>query len=423
MTSRVPFLFAIAATVSPSELRADGYDLPDRVKVMPVIFVPSGETDLGKNEQALFLKHLEWTRKRYGELLDGDTFELAPETVTVVRGARPLAYYRGRPENGAPDVVVELLKHFKASRFDNPYVFCTLIANPRDGYPVGGGRPINGGLNSGGGFMFMASSQLSRNKHFQTTLQHELGHAFGLPHPDVYGYDLKTSPSIMSYSPANYTDGFKPSRTPGILLPEDLRALAMNDRVFAKTTFDAKRDAPKGTKLSPKIVPLGPMTLPGLTDFYPKVTTDGGEAVRSKVENVVQGEIKPSAGPGITYDPKNMWHSDKLPNGSASIEITFPFTVELSGLAIHSQHSGLDHHAAAMKLSAVEESGSRIVVEKQLNDIDAVVTFPKTTAKQWKLTLQAGKSRILVIRGLRFLSDGREVVPHMVPYRDAGKDS
>lgn len=62
-------------------------------------------------------------------------------------------------------------------------------------------------------------------------------------------------------------------------------------------------------------------------------------------------------------------------------------------------------------------------IEIQGSDVDAVVTILKTTAKQWKLTLQAGKSKILVIQGLRFLSGGGEVVPHMVPYRDAGKDS
>ena len=139
-----------------------------------------------------------------------------------------------------------------------PATRVVLVANPKDNYPVGGGRTINGGLNSGGGFMFIASSELRRNKHFQATLQHELGHAFGLPHPDVYGYDLRANPSIMSYNPANFTDGFRPSRRPGVLIPEDRRALALNKRVFAKATFDPARDLPKGYKLFPKVVPLGP---------------------------------------------------------------------------------------------------------------------------------------------------------------------
>ena len=406
----------IIPAFASSDARPDGYDLPKRVTVMPVAFVPKGESVLSKTDQALFLKHLDWTRKRYGELLEGDSFETAQASVAIIRGAWPLDFFRNRPENGVPEIIVELLEHFQTTRFDYPYVFCTLVVNPRDGYPVGGGRPINGGLNSGGGFMFVASSGLQRNKHFQTTLQHELGHAFGLPHPDVYGYDLKSNPSIMSYSPASYTNGFRPSPTPGVLIPEDRRALAMNDRVFAKTTFDRNRDVASGYKLSPKIVPLGPMELPGIPSFYPIVTTDAGEAVRSRVANIVSGEIKPSAGPGITFDAKNMWHSDKLSGKSANLTITFPIDVALTGLAVHSQHSGLDHQATAMRLEVLEGDEPRVVSKQELAEIDAVISFPRAVGKRWRLTLEAGKSGILVVRGLRFLNGDREVVPHMVPF-------
>jgi hypothetical protein len=158
------------------------------------------------------------------------------------------------------------------------------------------------------------------------------------------------------------------------------------------------------------------MELPGVPDFYPKVTTDAGEAARSKVINVVSGEIKPSAGPGITYDAKNMWHSEKLPGKSATLDITFPFAVELTGIAIHSQHSGRGHEATAMRLKAVDGDDSRLVAQQKIAEVDAVVSFPKTTAQSWKLTLETGKSTILVIRGLRFFNGEKEVVPHMVPY-------
>jgi hypothetical protein len=399
----------------PPAARADGYNLPEQVKVLPVAFVPEGEAVPSQSEQTLFLRHLNWSRERYAELLEGDTFELAQETAAIVRGTRRLDFYRSRPENGAPEIVVELLEHFQVSRFENPYVFCILVANPRDDYPLGGGRTINGGLNAGGGMLFIASSQLRRNKRFQTTLQHELGHSFGLPHPDVYGYDLKTNPSIMSYSPANFTNGLKPSPTPGVLIPEDRRALAMNDRVFAKTTYDPARDVPAGYKLSPRIVPLGPMTLPGAPDFYPTVTTDAGAAVRSRIANVVMAEIKPSAGPGITYDPRTMWHSEKLPDRPAVLTFTFPFPVELSGIAIHSQHSGLDHAVTAMKLETMKGDAMATVVEQAVSEIDATVPFPAATAQMWRLTLEPGKSRTLVIRGIRFLNGGEEIMPRMVP--------
>lgn len=289
------------------------------------------------------------------------------------------------------------------------------MANAKDDYPIGGGRTINGGLNSGGGVMFIASSQLHRNPHFQTTLQHELGHSFGLPHPDVYGYDLKTNRSIMSYNPANFTDEFKPNRTPGTLIPEDLRALAQNDRVFPNTSFDLQKHVPADYKLFAKIVPLGPMELPGVADFYPKVTTDAGEASRSQVMNIVTGWIKPSAGPGITYDAKNMWHSEKLENQPATIDVEFPFAIQLSAIAIHSQHSGRDHEVVAAQIGCSVDAGLQVLTDQPITDVDAIVRFPSTKSKTWRLRLEPGKSRILVIRGIRFFDQDREVLPHLVP--------
>jgi len=409
-------VIALVHSCGPATLRAEGYDLPETVKVMPVVFVPQGETVPSKADQGLFLKHLAWTRKRFGELLDGDTFEMAQPKVEIVRGAKPLDFYRAPPERGAPDIVAELLAHFRVSRFENPYVFCILLANSRDSFPEGGGRTINGGYNSGGGMMYIASGELHRNKHFQATLQHELGHSFGLAHPDAYGYDIRTSPSLMSYNPAHFTEGFQPSPTPGILAPEDLRGLAMNDRAFAKTTFHPRRDVPDGESLSPRIVPLGPMTLPGLPDFYPKVTTDAGEAVYSKVGNVVSGEIKPSAGPGITYDPANMWHSDKLEGKPATLTFEFPVPIELTGLAIHSQHSGLDHAVTAVQLEAIEKSRFQTVTDQKVAEVDAIVAFPKTRSRSWRVTLEPGPSGMIVLRGVRFLNGDNEVVPHLVPY-------
>ena len=96
----------------------------------------------------------------------------------------------------------------------------------------------------------------------------ELGHAFGLPHVDVYGYDMDANPSIMSYNPTHHTDGFKPSKTPGILNPEDIRALALNRRIFPRLRFDPEKDVPKSYTMQKSVV-LGPMEIPG----HPQIST------------------------------------------------------------------------------------------------------------------------------------------------------
>ena len=157
------------------------------------------------------------------------------------------------------------------------------------------------------------------------------------------------------------------------------------------------------------------MSLPGHPHFYPTITTDAGEDVYSKVQNVVEGWIKPSAGPGITYDPGNMWHSSRTPRKEATLEFEFPFEVKANGIAIHSQHSGKDHEVTAMKLELIDDSKSSLITEQPVTEVDATLKFGLATGRKWKLTLTTGKSGILVIRGIRFLKDNKDVFPHMVP--------
>jgi len=71
-----------------------------------------------------------------------------------------------------------------------------------------------------------------KSKNFQSTLQHEPGHAFGMLHVNAYGRDMKRNESIMSYNPNHHTGFLRASKTPGILIPENFRVLALNDRVF-----------------------------------------------------------------------------------------------------------------------------------------------------------------------------------------------
>ncbi len=411
-------LFALMNLAANTVMAAE-YSLSARIRVLPVAFVPAGEKGPSETEQTLFLRHIDAAQNRYCELLAGDTFELSQPTVLVIAGKRPLDFYRPPPERGAPEIVVELLNHLNLTRFNCPHAFCILLMNSNDSFPEGGGRTINGGINTGGGMMYIASGELTRNAHFQTTLQHELGHAFGLTHVDVYGYDMTSNGSIMSYNPAHHCRGFEPSSQPGVLIPEDRRVLGMNDRVFLKTTFDSKKDVPAGYQLSKRLAPLGPMTLPGMPDFYPDVTTTAGEELNTKVVNIVREEIKPSSGPGITFDPKVMWHSKPLVDGKAVLYLKFPVPVRLTGMAIHSQHSGLDHEARVMRLETNDPDSRQPVVETPLKSFDETVTFPAAAATRWTLTLTAGPSRTLVLRGLRFFDGDEEVCPHMVPYQES----
>ncbi|MDB5386829.1 MAG: hypothetical protein JWM11_2475 [Planctomycetaceae bacterium] len=418
---------SIPKTVLPPAANAPkvavDYHPPEHVSVLPLAFIPRDQQPPTNDEQALFLKHLNLTQQRYRELLNGDTFEIAKQQVQQVSGGKSLDFYRTAPEQGASDIVSELLEHFKTNRFQCPYVFCILLMNSKDDFPSGGGRPINGGVNTGGGMMYLSSRSLVTNEHFQCTLQHELGHGFGLPHVDAYGYDMATNPSLMSYNAAHFTKGFAASPTPGILIPEDRRALALNRRVFAKATFDSARDMPAVYPLAKRILTLPPMDLPGQPAYYATLTSNVSAAPGINVDPIVREQTFPSAR-WVNFDFNLMWHSLRnLPNNEGEIQITFPFEVRLSGISIHSQHMALDHEATGVRLQIMDGDRRRVVVERPLTKIDELVSFPPATGQKWSLLLKGNKSQTLIVRGLRFFDGGQEVFPHQVPYRnEAGVD-
>ena len=310
MLNRLPNVWTILA-ICLMAVAVRGQDAvpPHAVKVLPVFFVPKVESAPTDYQTQRLLRHLAWSQTRYRELLRNQvTFAVAEAQPRVYRSERGLAFYRAQPEGGAPQMVSELLAYLKNNRYACPYVLLVLVMNSKDGFPGGGGRPLNCGINTGGCVIQLSSFALDRSPNFQSTLQHELGHAFGLPHVDSYGYDMKSNDSIMSYNPAHHTKGFTPRKTPGKLIAEDLRALALNQRVFPGLRFDPKKDVPPGCSLAWRMVPIGPMKIPGQPDG-PKVSTQSGEAYGSKVANLVQGQIRPSRKTGkATYDATTMWH-------------------------------------------------------------------------------------------------------------------
>ncbi len=409
----------LAICLTAGTVRGQDVVPPRSVEVLPIFFVPNGELAPSDEQTKKLLRHLDWSRTRYRELLGNQaTFAVAEEEPRVYQAERGLAFYRAEPEGGAPRMVSEMLRDLKTNRYSCPYVLLLVVMNPKDDFPVGGGRPLNGGINTGGGVVQLSSFALDHSPNFQSTLQHELGHAFGLPHVDVYGYDMKSNDSIMSYNPKHHTRGFAPSETPGKLIPEDLRALALNQRVFPKFRFDPKKDAPQGYSMAGHIIPLGPMKIPDQPDGL-KFSTASGEEFGSKVANLAQGWIGPNKKDGkVTFDATTMWHSDKVKDGWASVEVVFPYEVELIQIAVHSQHSGEYHAAHAVRIAVREGKGKfRLVAKSGLKSADDTVAIPNTKGRAWRFEFRTNEGGALVLRGLRFFSATGELFPPLVPYQ------
>ena len=386
---------------------------PASVSVLPVFVVPRGQRAPGKEDTKLFAKHLAWAQKRYRQMLGNQTTFKLEEKVRTFRSKWTLAKFEKR---GAAELLAEeLFKDLKTNRFSCQYLFVAVFVVPEKKFPIKGrGRPFNGGINTGGG-MVTLSWQAMKSENFQSTLQHELGHAFGMLHVDAYGHDMKRSESIMSYNESHHTRFLRPSRTPGVLIPENIRALALNDRVFDDLEFDPGKDAPKGYKLR-EIRHLGPLDLPPHTMI--QVETSSGETYGSSVQNIVHFRIKRSVSRGRNnFDTKSMWHSARQADGVASVKLTFPETVELDRFKVHSQHSGKSHEVRGVRVSTIGmDSSVTEVASSEIDFPDGEIAFAKETSKRWKLEFKAGKSGAVVIRGLRFFSGDQELYPPLIPY-------
>lgn len=389
---------------------------PSRVEVLPVFFVPQGGTYPVQSQKDSMMHYLNWAQTRYFEMLKfRSTFSIADPLPHVYTGIQNDAFYQSQPDGGAVAYSDELLTHYGYSRFNCPYIFLVVYMSPSVPFPNGGARPLNAGFNTGGGIIILSSFHLDNSPNFESTLQHELGHSFGLPHVDNNGYDMNTNESIMSYNLNHHTNYFTPSATPGTLIPENLRDLSLNKLVFPDMYFDSILDIPFGYTIHNPIVTLGILDIPNQYNYQLQVTTTSGEPFGSQVGNIVQHQIKPSiAGMGVTYDSTNMWHSDITTWAVA--EVHFPFTVFIDRIGVHSQHSGQAHEADSVKIETYNNGNYTLVNLSDLTNIDQYISFNYASDSVWRFSFRAGMSNYVTIRGLEFFIQDETIFPPIIPY-------
>lgn len=275
--------------------------LDNEVGVVPVFFVAKGaeltDADYQQYNQRV-LRHLRITQKFYLSQLKTETFRIEDKAL-VYRSPNAVEAYHDPMRDPDPDdtlgtlKVRELLEWQKEDRFSSKRVYVILFVRPK-GQPTGDlgfGRPFSGGPPvRGGGVVELELIDLIHHETspFQSTLAHELGHAFGLAHVDCHGYDMDTNDSIMSYNLAHHSHGFTESATPGILIPENFFVLAQNKGVFPGFDYVAAANDPTGAPLqkieqcymTPMSAGLGeapPASLQGYRLYYDGQLVSGPE--------------------------------------------------------------------------------------------------------------------------------------------------
>lgn len=392
---------------------------PKSVKVLPVFLVPLGQSAPTQAQKDKLMSHLVWSQTYYRSQLGQDvTFELTQTQPSVVMGSGDLNYYQSQPEGGAPTYLAELLDLSGHTRLNCPYVYFVVLANPNFDFPTGGGRPINGGYNTGGGIVMMSLWALDNAPNFQSTIRHELGHAFGLPHVDVYGYSMSSNASLMSYNSLHHTNGFTEAAVIPSFIAEDRRGLGMNQKALGGFFYRPRTDVPPGYSLAPNPIPLGPMVIPG-HPYKAAAVTDSGEAIGSSASNITQNFILPSINDGhILFDPGQMWHPDVPPSGWVTVDLTFPYIPTFDNITVYTQHSGLYHKSEAVRVFYKKDDGSWVqIAEHPTPSNSHSISFAQTTAREWRLSLRAKDEpeTTVVVRGVRFFNQGTELFPTLVP--------
>ena len=257
-------IFAFIACEVTAALALEG-----RLRVVPVLFIPSDNSEIDGGKVAayrdLVRKYLALAQSYYRTQLVTDTFEIADGDPLVYRAKHPHSYYLAhfKVEPDELDLAVrELFDSLGEDRYSSRSVFLMIYARPSARalpaplrYPIddnyfGFANTFNGPANTGGGAIQLELQYLMDDYPFLSTLIHELGHAFGLPHADCYGYDMDTNGSMMASNTRLWSNGFNLSVPPPVFNPEEYLILSQNKLAFPNFNFISALHNPRGKSLA-----------------------------------------------------------------------------------------------------------------------------------------------------------------------------
>jgi hypothetical protein len=268
-------LFLAALICNAALIGSPAFAAQRRLEVLPIIFVPSDNHEIQEKEFPDYMlqiyRNLVLAQRHWLNVLDTDTFAISPFG-EVYHAKQPHAYYdpSGPEAANSASLVRQLIEIFQLksdNRVDSAFAYLIVYARPKAaanvGPMMGGARTFNGMPDTGGGAVQMELSSLILDQPypFQSTIVHELGHTFGLTHPDCHGYSLTENPSMMSYNPKHHSHGLAEGPEYAGLNPEDFFVIGQNKLAFPNFRYVESIHNPRHKPLT-NIEPcyLGPMT-------------------------------------------------------------------------------------------------------------------------------------------------------------------
>jgi hypothetical protein len=159
----------------------------EQTKTVRVVYLVSKDREERADFKAAIEKAITSVRDWYGSQLDGVTFRLREPVVEVLKSEREAAWFSANPNGsnrddwGHNNALAESKRLLGARNFDPDFVWIVYSDGPGDK-----GR-------GGSGFCYLPEDDLlgligehptqKKIERWVGGLAHELGHAFGLPHP------------------------------------------------------------------------------------------------------------------------------------------------------------------------------------------------------------------------------------------------
>lgn len=418
---------------------------PPRVAVLPVFVVPSDQS-LPDLEVASdnFGVHLQIARRKYASMLARDGLQRASFRLASWNDSDHLAY----PVSAYTDAVAPIVVHvdettaqvtaqagvgsydFMATVLDAvgchqascPFVFAvSAVGNPFGG---AGGRKLNHGLNNGGGMVLFnyddgprGVSEATTTLTFQSTLLHELGHAFGLPHIDAVcgaacgpNHASTTSPSVMSQSLANHITGCgypNPSGAPcvypgdaavdampGTLLAEDIIRLSHNDRAFAGLDWIVAVDG--GVQYRGSAVQN--------TDIAAHQTITLTDEFADYAAVLIGDKGAPMLEQHEPLHGSRAWTASGTPYSWTTIAVQLPDVVDLRRVDVYSGHSGVEGRMRGARLRhdgvVLDETSSQLGLDNVALEVAGGVM-----GDVFEIDVQIHGSGSVTLRALRFFAE------------------